>query len=199
MASLPRKVSLLLRAFRLSLSCILLLIFFAASGASRVESTIVQEDVVLLSGPGFDKELAAGQTHTYKISVAAGQYLRVVVEQHGILIIATLYDSQRKELVKADNPSGAHGPIYLSTISQSAEDYRLEVHSTEGWANAGHYRIAIEELRAAKQSDTPQVTAEKNYNEGRWLYDSRKYKDALEKFAAALSYWRGEGNHHWIV
>ncbi len=199
MANLPRQLRLLLHAFGFSLSCILLLSLSAASGANRVESTIVQGDIVLQSGPGFDKELAAGQTHTYKISVAAGQYLRVVVEQHGIVIIATLYDSLGKELLKADNPSGAHGPIYVSTISQSSEDYRLEVQSTEVWANTGRYRIAIEELRDAKQSDAPHVAAEKDYSEGRRLYASRKYNDALKKFEAALSYWRGEGNHHWIA
>lgn len=199
MANLPRQTSRLLRVVRLSLGFILLLNLLATRGMSRVQTTIAHDDMVLLTGQGFEKELAKGQAHTYKISVAANNYLRVVIEQHGIIIIATLYDSQGKELVKADNPSGTHGPIYLSTISPSPVDYRLEVRSTETWANAGRYKIAIEQLREAKQSDSQRVAAEKNFTEGRWLYDSRKYKDAREKFEASLSYWQRERDRHWIA
>jgi hypothetical protein len=89
------------------------------------------DDIPLLPGPGFEKDLEGGQTHSYKISVAANQYLQVVIEQRGINLITTLLDSQGKELLRADNPNGAHGPIYLFAISQTAADYRVEVRSTE--------------------------------------------------------------------
>jgi hypothetical protein len=89
------------------------------------------DDIPLLPGPGFEKDLDGGQTHSYKISVAANQYLQVVIEQRGINLITTLLDSQGKELLRADNPNGAHGPIYLFAISQTAADYRVEVRSTE--------------------------------------------------------------------
>jgi CHAT domain-containing protein/Tfp pilus assembly protein PilF len=181
------------------LSFVFLLSFVAASVLARVAVSAPYDDLPLLPGPGFEKDMDGGQTHSYKISVAANQYLQVVIEQRGINLITTLLDSQGKELLRADNPSGAHGPIYLFAISQPAADYRVEVRSTEKWANPGRYRIAIEDLREAKQSDTERVAANKNYVEARQLYDRRNYKEALPKFQAAHSYWVREKDRHWIV
>jgi CHAT domain-containing protein/Tfp pilus assembly protein PilF len=205
MANLPRRIIRLLSHFvsnyvRLSLGFVFLLNLVAASELSRVEATVLHDDIPLLPGPGVNKELAGGHADTYKISVSvANQYLRVVVEQHGINVTATLYDSQGKELLKADNPSGAHGPIYVSTIFQSAGDYRVEVRSTEKWANSGRYKIAIEDLRDTKPSDSERVAADKNFVEGRQLYDRRNYKDALPKFQSVHSYWLREKDNHWIA
>ena len=204
MASLPlpifRRFSpFVSRYVRRSLVFVFLLNLLVAGDLTRVAATAFQDDKPLLPGPGSEKELAGGKSDTYKISVGANQYLRVVVEQHGIAVIAILYDSQNKELLKADSPSGAHGPIYVSTISQSAGDYRVEVRSTEKWANAGRYKIFIEDLRDAKPSDSERVAADKNYVEGRELNDRRSYKEALAKFQAAHSYWLQQKDPHWIA
>lgn len=171
----------------------------AASVLGRGEVSANSDDIPLPAGPGIEQDLAGGQSHSYKISVAANQYLQVVIEQRGINLIATLFDSQNKEVLRADNPSGAHGPIYLLAISPAAADYRVEVRSTEKWANAGRYRIAVEDLREAKQSDLERVAANKNYSEARQLYDRRSYKEALPKFQAAHSYWVREKDRHWIA
>ena len=204
MASLPlpifRRFSPFVSKYvRRSLGFVFLLHLIVAGDLSRVEATVFQDDKPLLPGPGVEKELAGGKSDTYKISVGANQYLRVVVEQHGIAVIAILYDSQNKELLKADNPSGAHGPIYVSTISPSAGDYRVEVRSTEKWANAGRYKIFIEDLRDAKQSDNERVGADKNYVEGRQLNDRRSFTEALAKFQAVHSYWLQQKDPHWMA
>jgi CHAT domain-containing protein/Tfp pilus assembly protein PilF len=206
MANLPPRKTRLRPSFSLKYlrflpSFVFLLNLLAASVPGRVGLSVPYDDIPLLPGLGFnDKELAGGQAHTYKISVAsANQYLRVVIEQRGINIVAALYNSQNKELLRVDNPSGAHGPIYVSTILQPPGDYRVEVRSTEKWAKSGRYKIAIEDLRDAKPPDTERVAADKNYVEGRQLYDRRNYTDALLKFQAANAYWLREGDRHWIA
>jgi CHAT domain-containing protein/Tfp pilus assembly protein PilF len=203
MANLSRPIRRVLPAFLsrhtlVSPGFILIFTLLVPTGIS-VALTVSHDDFVLLRGPGEEKPLAGGRVHTYRISVSPTSYLRVVIKQHGIIIMATLYDPQGKELVKSDNPCGAHGPIYVSTISQSAGDYRLEVRSIEGWANSGRYEISIEDLQPAKQSDSERVSAEKNYADGRQLYERRKYKEALEKFDAALSYWQRVGDSHFLA
>ena len=205
MANLPPRKSRRRRSFcskylRFLLTFVFLLNLVATSVPGRGGVTVPGDDIPLVPGPGADEELGGGQVRTYKISVASpNQYLRVVIEQYGMNIIATLFDSQNKELLKADNPTGLHGPIYVSTILPVAGDYRVEVRSTEKWANSGRYKIAIEELRDAKPLDTERVAADKNYVEGRQLYDRRNYKDALAKFQAANSYWLREKDNHWIA
>lgn len=176
-----------------------LLNILGVSAISSVQSRVSPDDTPLVPGPGFNEELKGGHADTYKVSVPAGHYLRVVIEQHGIIIVATLTNQQGNEVVKADNPSGGYGPIYVSTISQSSGDYRLEVRSTETWANPGRYKISIEELRQATPIAGERVAAEKNYNDGRQLSEQRKYKEALAKFEAALSYWQRVRDRHWIA
>jgi CHAT domain-containing protein/Tfp pilus assembly protein PilF len=178
---------------------------------SRAEAGAHQDDAVLVRGAGSEKELAGGQAHTYKIYVAAAQqYLRVVVEQRGIIITATLSDPAGKELVKTDNPSGGYGTVYVSAISESAGDYRLELRSNEAWANAGRYKISLEDLREATPSDRARVAAEKDYADGRRLLERpatandredplKKFRDARKKFEDALTYWQLVADRHWIA
>lgn len=173
----------------------------------RVEARIPRDDIVLLPGSEVQEQLGGGLAQTYTIPVAAGQFLRVVVEQRGILIMATLFDPSGKELIKTDNPSGPYGPIYLSAISQSKGDYRLEVRSSEVWANAGRFKISIDHLRDATEADRAALNAEKNYAEGRQLFEDftvpaerkAKLKRALDRFKSALSYWEGVRDRHWLA
>jgi hypothetical protein len=98
MANLPppktrRRTSFCPKYLWFSLSFVFLLNLLAASVPGRVAVSVVPDDKPLLPGAGLDKELGGGQAHTYKISVASpNQYLRVVIEQQGINIVAVLYD-----------------------------------------------------------------------------------------------------------
>jgi CHAT domain-containing protein/tetratricopeptide (TPR) repeat protein len=189
---------------------LLLFILFHVDIQAARHSEILQDETVLTRDAGFETKLAGGQAHVFKISIAAAQYLRVVVEQRGIIIMATLFDPEGRQLMKTDNPAGAYGPVYVSTISESIGDYKLEIRSTESWANSGTYKVSIEELREATTSDRKRLVAEKNYSDGRQLVGERvvstdgqdplkKYKDAQQKFEEALSYWQLVGNRHWIA
>jgi len=181
------------------------------ANAQQSPSAVPDDHGLLVPGPGFEKELAGGQAHAYKISLTAGQYLRVVVEQRGIIITAALFDPAGKELVKTDNPSGAYGLVYVSTLCESSGDYRLEIRSTEAWANAGRYHVAVEALREATPDDRARAAAEKHYAEGRHHLvrpatpvekkdDAlRKFKEAQAKFETALKYWQPAGDRHWIA
>src|SRR5262245_60268146 len=50
----------------------------------------------------IDRKLSGGQSHSFQLSVAAGQFTRVVVEQRGIDVVVALYDSSGKKLVELD-------------------------------------------------------------------------------------------------
>ena len=210
MAILNLRFRLLFPANSPSSTQILLAFLFSLVSLINIQGGTPQAEDVLVQGDGFEKELAGGQPHTYRIPVAASQYLRVIVEQRGISITATLFDLEGKELLRTDNPSGTYGRVYVSTISESSGDYRLEIRSTEAWANSGRYKISIEKLRKATPADRDRVLAEKNYADGRQSFERpvipadkgdplRKYKDALKKFEDALSYFQLTGDHHWIA
>jgi hypothetical protein len=77
---------------------------------------VSQDETALRVGETLTQDIKGGTTQSFKISVSAGQYLRLLVQQRGIILVAKLYDNSRKQVVHMDNPSGGHGPIYISEI-----------------------------------------------------------------------------------
>ena len=66
------------------LLCILtFIVCFVATGKAQAPQK-------LLSGEIIAREIAGGQSHTYQITLTAGQFIRVVVEQRGIDLTLTL-------------------------------------------------------------------------------------------------------------
>lgn len=63
-------------------------------------------------GPGqpIERTLKGGQTHTFTIHVAAGQFLYVLVDQKGIDVVVTLFGPGGEVLWKVDSPNENRGP-----------------------------------------------------------------------------------------
>lgn len=57
-----------------------------------------QNATALIPGKPIEREIAGGQTHSYQLHLAEGQYLRLVVDQKGIEMVATLFSPDRKKL-----------------------------------------------------------------------------------------------------
>src|SRR5262245_44662653 len=58
--------------------------------ASASECGEAQQSVSLEPGKPVERELSGGQSHFYKVGMAAGQYLQVVVSQRGIDVMVAL-------------------------------------------------------------------------------------------------------------
>jgi hypothetical protein len=110
---------------------------------------------VLAPGKPIERELAGGESHSYRLRLAAGQFCRVVVDQHGIDAVVTLY-----------GPDGTQGPEPVSLVAEITSSYRLAVRSLEKDARAGRYEVKIEELRSATTQDKARIAAEKAFAEG---------------------------------
>lgn len=68
----------------------------------------------LETGKPLERELAGGQSHAYQLTLSAGQYLHVVVEQRGIDVVVTLFGPDGKKLIEIDSPNGTEGPEPLT-------------------------------------------------------------------------------------
>ncbi len=146
------------------------------------------------------QDIRGGQTCSFNLSLIAGQYVRLLIEQHGIILVADLFDGDGKPVIEMDNPSGAYGPIYCSTIAAVTGEYRLDLRSSEAWANAGQYEVSIEELREPTQADKDRNAAEAAFAAGRQL-SNKATKDsrlaAIKKYEEALAYWSSTQDAHW--
>lgn len=156
-----------------------------------------QQATALAPSTPVERELAGGQSHTFQLTLAANQYLQVVVAQRGIDVLVTLFAPDGKKLSEVDSPNGTQGPEQLSFITETAGSYRLEVRSLEKDAAAGRYEVKIEELRAATEQDKRYIAAKRVSTEGDQLITqgtAQSLRKAIEKYEEALLVWRSVGN-----
>lgn len=106
------------------------------------------------------RELAGGQTHSYQVTLAQGQYLEAVVEQRGIDVIVTVFAPDGQKVFEVDSPNGTQGPERVMLVAETSGPYRLEVRSYDQSAKAGRYEAKLVELHQAAQRDRDQVAAE---------------------------------------
>ncbi len=181
-------------SFRLIL--LLLSIAFIIS-IPRYETCAQSAPVLLERGKPIERQIAGGEAHNYRVALAAGQFLLVVVDQRGIDLVVSAFDAEGRRMVEVDSPNGAYGPETVSIVTESAGSYRLEVRSLDKIARAGSYEIKTEELRAATPRDSAQVLAERSFAEAeilRWQGTAQGLRKAIEKYKEAIPILQRAGN-----
>src|SRR5437667_7764286 len=97
-----------------------------------------QEPQTLVSGQTVEREVAGGEVHTYRIELAARQFMRVVAEQKGADVTLTLVGPDNKQVAETDL-TGAHGTESLSYEAAASGDYRLMIHALGATTLRGAY------------------------------------------------------------
>src|SRR5688572_4596560 len=124
----------------------------------------------LTPGPLLEQELAGGKSHSYRVRLAANQYLKVVVNQKGIDVVVLVFGPEGRKLTEVDNTGG---PETIFAVAETAGEYRVEVRTADSEAPAGKYEIGLAELRESTARDRVAVVAERLYEEGNQLRDQR--------------------------
>jgi CHAT domain-containing protein/tetratricopeptide (TPR) repeat protein len=150
-------------------------------------------------GKPIEREMAGGETHVYQLTLAAGQYARVVVDQRRINVALSAFDSAGKKLAE-DDMFGIGDSELVSLIAETPTTYRLEVRSPDKAAPTGRYEIKIKELRAATAQDQSAVAGERLVAEGVQLqaqFTADSLKQSVEKFQQSLPLWQSAKNPAW--
>jgi CHAT domain-containing protein/Tfp pilus assembly protein PilF len=149
----------------------------------------------LKQGQVIEREMAGGESHTYRVALAAGQYLKAVVEQKGIDVVVRIVGPGAQMLSEVDNdPAVGLEAVYL--VAETSGDYRLEVESSRKDAKAGKYELKIE-LRESTPKDRVYVAVQKAFEEGNRLQDQKtaeSLRKAREKYEEVLPLWREVGD-----
>jgi CHAT domain-containing protein/Tfp pilus assembly protein PilF len=140
----------------------------------------------LEQGKPIKRELAGGQTHIYRIGLSADQFLRVIVKQDGIDVVAQVLGPDGKQIMEFDSESRNQGEESVLQVTEAAGDYRLVVRPKQMDAPAGRYEIRIEELRAATETDRALHQARTLYEKANNLRRMGKYDEALPSSERAL-------------
>src|SRR6266508_1045602 len=148
-----------------------------------------EKDVrALEAGKSIKGELAGGRRHAYRISLGADQFLKVVVEQQGIDIVAQVSGPDGKQILEFDSESRSQGREEVSLVAEAAGAFQLIVRPKQDGAPAGSYEIRIEELRVATDTDRALHDARKQFEEALKLQRAGKYDEALSLVERAFSF-----------
>lgn len=119
--------------------------------SAQVPSGDLKEVIKLEFGKPIEREIAGTDSHSYYITLLAGQFLRAVVDQRGIDVIVTVLDPDGKKLAEIDSPNGTEGPEPVAIEARSSGSYRLEIKPAEKDVAPGRYQVKIEEILSPEE------------------------------------------------
>jgi len=156
----------------------------ATQEATRRPDGVGDENDVrpLEPGASVKRELTGGQRHIYQIKLRADQFLKVIIEQQGIDVVAQVSSPDGAMIQEMDSESRPRGQEQASLVAEAAGDYRLIVkpkQAKQDGSAAGSYEIRIDELRAATEDDRALQEAGKLYKEYVKLHGAAKHDEAM--------------------
>ena len=129
--------------------------------------------------------LKGGESHSYLITLVAGQFFYALIEQQEIDITVSLYKPDGLLISVSDSPNGRFGPEPALLVADVSGAYRIEVRAPNVRAAAASYQIKVVALREATASDKQHVEAQRAFDEAQKL---RSQSDATAKRAAIAKY-----------
>ena len=139
-----------------------------------------------------ERTIAGGESHTYQINLAAGQFIRVMVEQRGIDVKVALSSPDGKPVVESDLIFNQALTEPVSYESSATGAYQLVVRSDREPSQTGAYEIRLEIKSTASPDDRKRITAESKLHEARSLVLRNKLTDPAlgPKLKEALAAFR---------
>src|SRR5690242_9678245 len=157
--------------------------------ASQTEATALDQ------GKRVEREISGGEMHPYTLTVPAGGYAHVDVDQIGTSVAISVFaDGQKLRVVDA---SGAGVHEVFSLVAEQATTYRLEVLAPDKFAQRGRYVILVDDSHAATEANKAHVEGEKLFEDGMdLLYKQTKEAktEAIEKFRQSIAFWQTAQN-----
>jgi len=129
-------------------------------------------------GKPIERKLAGDQSHSYQITLAAGQYVKLVVGQRGIDVVVKFFGPDGKLIIEFDSESRRQGHEIVFWVAEEPGNYRVDVVARYKNVAAGRYEIHMVELRATTENDRALHETRKLYTEFVRLYRAGKYDEA---------------------
>jgi CHAT domain-containing protein/tetratricopeptide (TPR) repeat protein len=139
------------------------------------------EERFLEAGKPIERDVAGGQSHSYRISLAAGQYFKVEIDQRGNEMAVKLFTPDGKNAIEEDPRFNKLRKLTVEWLAEEAGDYRLEVVTKQKLSAAGRYQVQIVELRAGTGLDRELHEARKLYAEFDRLFRAGKMEEAIQE------------------
>jgi CHAT domain-containing protein/predicted negative regulator of RcsB-dependent stress response len=181
-----------------TLLALVLVLSFQSGTLALVEHPQV-DSPQLEPGKTVERKTVGGESHTYRIKLTAGQYLRVAVEQNGIDVSLTLTapDDQQVVTLNLIRPGGVES---LAAEVKSDGDYRLTVRGAGAPSSSGSYVLRLE-TRAPTVEDRKRIEAQSLALRAKQLISQGRGSapPVIEASEQALEIWRALNDQQMIA
>jgi CHAT domain-containing protein/Tfp pilus assembly protein PilF len=146
-------------------------------------------------GKTIERDIAGGESHSYLIALASGQFLHAVIAQRQTDLTATLFGPAGRQVGQFDGLW--YGPEPVCHVAEASGSYRLEIRTFNHAAARESYQLKVEELRAPTPQDRARIAAIKASTEGKRLIEqggAQSFRLAQGKYEEALPRWREVGD-----
>ncbi|MCM3869634.1 MAG: CHAT domain-containing protein [Pyrinomonadaceae bacterium] len=177
-----------------------ILLFLICCLCLSVSAQVAPEAQTLVPGQPVEREIKGGQSHVYQLSLAAGQFVRLRLEQRANDAALILTAPDGKQLAEMDMTyAGEQEMLSLEAVAPGA--YRLTVRSEDAAARHGSYRLEATVQASASALDRKRLAAEALVLEGMVLHKQgpNTAQQATEKLEQALPMWRELQEPSWIA
>jgi len=168
--------------------------FAATAGGTGAQSSAPQHSLdepkprnakQLVPGQPQDGTLSGGGQDNYSVTLSAGQYIKIAVDQRGVDVTVSLLSSDGTMLANVDTMNGTQGIEPLCWVAQASGDYFVQVSPLDSQAPSGQYSIRIVEVRTAVADDQTRVAGQDDLWKGRVLMQTNA-ADSLQQATSRL-------------
>jgi CHAT domain-containing protein len=155
------------------------------AGAFLVLSTT--QPATLAPGDIVSRHLARDATDRYVVSLAADEYVRVVVEQRGVDVVVTTLDPDGQLVGEFQSQTRSHGEEPVEIISGAAGSYTLAIRPFDGAlvSDESTYAIRIVSRHQATPEDRMLRESRKLHATGSIANQAGRYEEAAPLLARA--------------
>jgi hypothetical protein len=135
---------------RTNTSFLALLIVLTTSHAAYSQTKILEPEKVI------EQTIAAGESHSYSMTLAAGMFGHIELSQKELNLTLTVFSIDGQKLRTADLASVGFSEE-MSLIAQDATTYRIEVKAAARSSHSGSYTLKLTKIHPATAEDRARV------------------------------------------
>lgn len=101
----------------------------------------------------IEAEIKGGASHSYAVHIESGSTARVEIEQKGVDVYLTAFDTAGEKYIETDSPTGVLGKDLILVTARATGDYKMMVTPSDPSADVGKYSIKLAEIRPTTADD----------------------------------------------
>jgi CubicO group peptidase (beta-lactamase class C family) len=126
---------------KLKLTVFLFLLFQMNQLHAQIQKGELTENITISS------EIAPGEKHQYTVKLNKDQFGFFKLQQKGVDVMITTYDTNGKKIEDFDSPNGKNGSEPITVVSSNKGKYIIEVYPIDEKELGGKYELRIEKIK----------------------------------------------------